>query len=105
MGAVVTERVMFDFIHIPPKDTIEPLEPTTKDPVDFVRRISRYQAVLEIRCENATLAVLDFSASINSLGPNTFSNSPGSTPRRIYGQCETKEGMYLLLCPPAPLLF
>ena len=29
---------MFDFIHIPPKDAIDLLEPMTKDPVDFVRQ-------------------------------------------------------------------
>ena len=85
-GVVVTERMMFDFIHIPPKDTIEPLEPTTKDPVDFVHRISKYQAILKIRHENVTLAVLNFSVSINSLGLTTFSNSPGSMPREICGE-------------------
>ena len=49
----------------------------------LVPGLAENQAVLEIRRENATLVLLDFSASINSLGLVTFSNSSSATPRKM----------------------
>jgi len=49
----------------------------------LVPGLAENQAILEIRRENATLVLLDFSASINSLGLVTFSNSSSATPRKM----------------------
>lgn len=49
----------------------------------LVPGLAENQAILEIRRENATLVLLDFSASLNSLGLVTFSSSSSATPRKM----------------------
>lgn len=60
------------------------------------------RAIIEIRRNLATIFVLDFSASINSLGTITFTTVPGDTPKRLeqyLWPLKNKRG-YVKLMPP-----
>lgn len=65
------------------------------------------RAIIEIRRNLSTIFVLDFSASINSLGNITHTTVPGDTPKRLeqyLWPLKNKRG-YVKLMPPldAPL--
>lgn len=65
------------------RDAMDRTSPSNIRVSPLVPGLQENQAILEIKRESATIAILDFSASINSLGLITFSNSPGGTPRKI----------------------
>jgi hypothetical protein len=65
------------------RDAVDHSSPANIQVAPLVPFLPENRAVLEIRRGPTTLIVLDFSASINSLGTISFTSIPNDTPRRL----------------------